>query len=50
MEVDNSLADTLRANNQEHLLQYWNDLDLKQQAQLTKDIKAINLVDLNGEF
>lgn len=48
MEVDNSLVDSLRANNQDHLLRYWNDLDLKQQALLTKDIKAINLEELNG--
>lgn len=48
MEVDKGLADHLKAKNQDHLLTYWDNLDPKQQAQLKKEIEAIDLTELEG--
>lgn len=42
------LYDTLKSYDQDHLLKYWNDLSVKEQAQLTKDINKINIDELNA--
>ena len=49
MDID-SLREKFRTHGQEHVLDFWDDLDSHDQESLYSDLESINLADLNSFF